>query len=98
MGLLCFPSKDGRKAPTSRVQKEEKTMKPKICMHENCLNCPLLPICEKDENEFDAEKAAEHIKSNHCPKCGTPLLEGVKYLFCLGKVLEVCDYKRALEA
>lgn len=48
---------------------------PSICMHEKCIDCPLLPMCEKDENEYDPEKVKKHIEDNFCPKCGSVVFE-----------------------
>lgn len=48
---------------------------PSICMHQKCIDCPLLPTCEKDENEYDPEKVRKYIEDNSCPKCGSVVFE-----------------------
>ena len=45
-----------------------------ICLHEKCIDCPLLPTCKKDTNEYDSEKAEKYKDSLHCPNCGFILL------------------------
>lgn len=46
-----------------------------LCMYEKCIDCSLLATCEKDENEYDAEKVKEYIDKHICPKCGFTLIE-----------------------
>ena len=48
---------------------------PTVCLYKQCIDCPLLPMCEKDENEYDSEKAEKYKNSLYCPKCGFVLIQ-----------------------
>jgi hypothetical protein len=53
-------------------------MNPPICMYEHCIECPLLAICEKEENEYDVESVKNHLEDIHCPDCGFPIMESTE--------------------
>lgn len=59
-----------------------------ICMHKLCIDCPLLPMCKKDANDYDPEKVREYLASIHCPQCGFVLFQTADgHRICL-----ICDW------